>query len=270
MEPSSTSYHSQGLVRAIAILRELGSATSARTLSDLASSLELPKPTLVRLLKILEEHDFVHRDADGYAIGHAILDLGENYRRQANTADVAAPYLRELATATGLTANLGVLEGRWVLHVVVEEPDRPLRFRSASGSLDHTYSTGLGKMLMSALPTEALAEHLPAESPWPRFTEHTITDLDAMVAELAVIRERGCSVDQQERDLGVICMAVPIPNLARLNVALSIAGPSGELGPAEREQHLPLLQRVAADLGNNARFITALRAAHGAHSLEIA
>lgn len=269
MEPNSTSYHSQGLVRAISVLKELGSAAAPRSLTELAQVLELPKPTLVRLLTILEEHDFVYRDAAGYSVGHAILDLGEVYRRQANTAEVASPYLRELADATGLTANLGVLEGRWVLHVVVEEPDRPLRFRSASGSLDHTYTTGLGKMLMSALPVERLADHLPLESPWQRFTEHTIVDEPSMLAELATIRERGYSIDQQERDAGVVCVAVPIPNLARLNVALSVSGPAGELGPEERERHLPLLQRVASELGEDSRFITALRAAHGAHTLEL-
>lgn len=264
----ATPYHSQGLVRALGILKAVGASATPLSLADLSVELDLPKSTLVRLLTILEESGFIHRDPAGYTIGHAVLELGETYRRQANAAEVAAPYLRELASATGLTANIGILEGRWVLHVVVEEPDRPLRFRSASGSLDFTYSTGLGKMLMSALPTERLVDHLPAEEPWQGFTENTIVDTPGMLAELEAVRTRGYSIDQQERDLGVVCMAVPIPNPARLNVALSVAGPSGELDADDRERYLPLLQQTAKQLGDNPRFIASLGAAHGRQALE--
>jgi len=264
----ATPYHSQGLHRALSILKTVGASTVPLGLAELAGELDLPKSTLVRLLTVLEESDFLHRDASGYSIGHAVLELGETYRKQANVAEVAAPYLRELARITGLTTNVGILEGRWVLHVVVEEPDRPLRFRSASGSLDFTYSTGLGKMLMSALPVNRLGAHLPAEEPWQRFTEHTIVDVEGMFAELDVIRDRGYSIDQQERDLGVVCMAVPIPNDGGVNVALSVAGPSGELDAMARDRHLPVLQLTAQQLGENPRFISALGATHGRSGAE--
>lgn len=264
----ATPYHSQGLVRALGILKAVGASTEPLSLAELSTDLDLPKSTLVRLLKILEEGGFLHRDAARYSIGHAVLELGEIYRRQANAAEVAAPYLRELAGETGLTANIGILEGRWVLHVVVQEPDRPLRFRSASGSLDHAYATGLGKMLMSALPVNCLGDHLPVEEPWQEFTANTITNVERMLAELEIIRDRGYSVDQQERDLGVECMAVPIPNGARLNVALSVAGPTGEFGEDERLRYLAALRDKAQQLGENARFIASLGAAHGRSPLE--
>lgn len=264
----ATPYHSQGLLRALGILKAVGASTVPLSLGDLSADLDLPKSTLVRLLTILEESGFLHRDPAGYSIGHAVLELGETYRKQANVAEVAAPYLRELASVTGLTTNIGILEGRWVLHVVVEEPDRPLRFRSASGSLDYTYSTGLGKMLMSGLPVNRLGDHLPAEEPWQQFTANTIVTVEGMLNELAAIRDRGYSIDQQERDLGVVCMAVPIPNEARINVALSVAGPTGELGETERERYLPILREMAIDLGENPRFIASLGAAHGRSPLE--
>jgi IclR family acetate operon transcriptional repressor len=89
-----------------------------------------------------------------------------------------------------------------------------------------------------------------------------------MFAELEIIRDRGYSIDRQERDLGVMCIAVPIPNDARLNVALSVAGPTGELGEAERERYLPILRETARQLGENPRFIASLGAAHGRSPLE--
>lgn len=264
MERHATSYQSQGLVRALRILRALGTTDRAMGLGDLSLALDLPKSTLVRLLAVLEEQEFVYRAGNPprYTVGHAVLEISETYRRQADTAEVAAPHLRELAASTGLTANIGVLEGRWVLHVCVEEPDRPLRFRSTAGSLDHTYCTGLGKLLLSRLPADRVDDHLPAE-PLPSFTSHTITTRAELEAEFTRIRDRGYSLDDEERDLGVICLAVPVASDSDVNVAVSVSGPAGELSPQRREQLLPVLQRVAEDLAANGRFLPSLRANSG-------
>lgn len=264
------SYHSQGLTRGLVVLRALGKADRPLSLADLSESLGLPKPTLVRLLTVLVQEQFVYREGNppSYSVGHAVLEIAETYRRQADTAEVAAPYLRELARITGLTANVGVLEGRWVLHIVVEEPDRPLRFRSTNGSLDYTHCTGIGKMLLAALPGERLGDHLPAEEPYSRFTKNTIATRVELERELKQIRKRGYSIDKQERDLGVMCLALPIPSSAGLNVAVSVAGPSGELQDAARARHLALLGQTAVKLGENPRFVASLRAVFGTHTLD--
>lgn len=268
MERSATSYQSQGLARALRVLRLLGTTEKALGLNDLALALELPKSTLVRLLAVLEDQEFIYRSGNPplYTVGHAVLEISETYRRQTDTAAVAGPYLRELAATTGLTANVGVLEGRWVLHVCVEEPDRALRFRSSNGSLDHTYCTGLGKQLLSRVAAERLADHLPDE-PFVAFTPNTVTSRAALDVDLEGIRARGYSVDDQERDSGVICLAVPVPAGAALNVALSVSGPAGELSPQRRTELLPLLHALAAELAENGRFVGSLRATHSIPSV---
>tara|TARA_B100000519_G_scaffold13659_1_gene10322 strand:- start:100588 stop:101421 length:834 start_codon:yes stop_codon:yes gene_type:complete len=266
MERHATSYQSQGLVRALRILRTLGTTERAMGLADLSLALELPKSTLVRLLAVLEEQGFVYRSGNPpkYTVGHAVLEISETYRRQADTAEVAAPYLRELAASTGLTANIGVLEGRWVLHVCVEEPDRPLRFRSSAGSLDHTYCTGLGKLLLSRIAPDRVDDHLPA-GPLAAFTPHTLTTREALDTEFERIRGQGYSLDDEERDIGVICLAVPVPSDTDVNAAVSVSGPAGELSPERRGELLPTLQSVAGDLAANARFLPSLRASGGIH-----
>ncbi|MBH0024339.1 IclR family transcriptional regulator [Salinibacterium sp. SWN248] len=264
MERSATSYHSQGLVKALKVLKVLGAQEKALSLAELSVELELPKSTLIRLLSVLEQEAFVYREGDPpvYALGHAVLDISESYRRVANTADVAAPYLKTLAHATGLTANLGVLEGRWALHLCVQEPDRPLRFRSRDGSLDYTYCTGIGKMLLSEIPVDQISQHLP-EEPYARFTEYTIVNREQMDANLDTIRERGYSLDDQERDLGVICLAVPIPLGLDVPVAISVSGPAGELAPELRESLSQRVHDVAAELAADPRFVAAFRAERG-------
>lgn len=266
MEQRATSYRSQGLVRALRLLRHLGGLDDGATLSDLSAALDIPKSTVLRLLVVLEEEDFVARTGEPprYRVGDAVLELADSSVRSADAAELAAPVLRLLADRTGLTANLGVLAGASVLHLRVEEPDRPLRFRSSSGSLDHTWCTGLGKMLLAGLTAEQRDQHLP-EEPFPAFTPATLTTRAALDAELDRIGERGHSVDDEERDRGVACVAVAVPNDAGAHVAISVAGPSGEVDDEGRARALPLLREAAAELGANRRFLTALRAVRGAY-----
>lgn len=242
------SYHSQGLHRALAILRLLGTATAPLTLAAIASQLGLPKSTAVRLLLVMEEQGFVRRfgEPPAYSIGHAVHEIAEGYRPP-SMPEVTAPVLSRLADEVGFTANLGVLQGPSVLHLHVAEPQRALRF-ATGGMLDFAYCTGLGKLLMSVLPEDEIDVHLPDKEPYGSWTPHTITTRAAMVAELDRIRASGYSVDDEERNKGVTCMAVLLPTDDAPALALSVSAPSGELGEVAREALLPVLRAAAEEL----------------------
>lgn len=258
MEQRAKSYHSQGLHRALGILRLLGKASSPLTLAGIASQLELPKSTVVRLLNVMEEERFVRRSGEqpAYSIGHAVHEIAEGYRPP-SIAEITDPVLSRLADEVGFTANLGVLEGPSVLHLHVAEPQRALRF-AATGTLDFAYCTGLGKLLMSVLPDDAIDEHLPAAEPYQSWTSHTITTRAGLIAELERIRVAGYSVDNEERNRGVTCMAVLLPTDGAPTLALSVSAPSGELDQAAHERLLPVLTAAAAELVALPGFDTAL------------
>lgn len=248
MEQRAKSYHSQGLNRALAILRLLGKASTPLTLAAVASQLDLPKSTAVRLLLVMEEEGFVRRTGErpAYSIGHAVYEIAEGYRPP-SMAEVTAPVLSRLADEVGFTANLGMLEGPSVLHLHVVEPQRALRF-ATGGTLDFAYCTGLGKLLMSVLPDDEIDAHLPEAEPYKSWTPRTITTRAGIVEELARIREAGYSLDDEERNRGVTCMAVLLPTVDATRLALSVSAPSGELGHAAREAVLPILTAAAAEL----------------------
>jgi DNA-binding IclR family transcriptional regulator len=264
MEQRAMSYHSQGLARALRLLREIGFSEEPLALAELAPRLGVPKSTLVRLLAVLEDERFVQRvgDPPAFQIGDSMLEIADQVLRRADAVDLASPYLRELADRTSLTANVGVLAGASVLHVCVQEPDRPLRFRSSNGSLDHTYCTGLGKVLLSALAPERITDHLPQE-PFTGFTPQTITTVSGLHDELARIRARGYGVDLQERDPGVTCIAMLVPNAIGAVVAVSVSGPTGELDEARRDELLPMLRATTEGLAADARFLSSLRSVRG-------
>jgi IclR family acetate operon transcriptional repressor len=248
MEQRAKSYHSQGLNRALVILRLLGRADGPLTLAEIALQASLPKSTVIRLLAVMEEEGFVRRFGERpvYSVGHAIHEIAEGYRPP-SIGEITAPVLRQLADEVGFTANLGTLEGSSVLHLHVEEPQRALRF-ATGGSLDFAYCTGLGKLLLSALPDEELDEHLPDSEPFTSWTKKTVVTRAELGAELARVREAGYSIDDEERNRGVTCMAVSLPTEGPPSLALSISAPSAELAEPARELVLPILRRAAAAL----------------------
>lgn len=268
MEARSTNYHAQALTRGVEILRELAHAPRPIRLGELHERTRLPRPTLIRLLSALEAEHLVVRlgeDDPRYVLGHGVLELAAGYRESVDAETFARPLLIDLAKRTNQTSNLGVLVGASVLHVCVAEPDRPIRFRSASGSMDETYCTGLGKALLAQLEPAARGPHLPAE-PFAAFTPHTNADRAALDDDLAETRERGYSVDDQERDLGVRCIALPLMRQLTpvdVPVAVSVSGPAAELA-AEREHEIVAeLRRTAEQIRADENLVTALRITGG-------
>lgn len=228
-DPTKPHYHSQALTRGLTTIRAVATSDSPATLNDIHESTGLPKSTLVRLLSVLEENDYLLRvdERPAYRLGHALLPIAAGYFNAVTVKELVQPHLAALATATGWTANFGVLEGTGVLHLCVEFPERPLYYATSEGSLDAAYRTGLGKAILAELDDEAVLKALPAE-PFERLTPHTITTVAEMRAELAAIRERGYAIDAQEADLGLRCFAVAIPGSHGPLGALSVSGPAGE------------------------------------------
>jgi DNA-binding IclR family transcriptional regulator len=261
--PASANYHANALARGLALLEMLAAKPEPLTLSDFSDATALPKSTLVRLLSVLSEMEYVVRvdDRPAYRLGHKVQRLASAYVSTLDLSVVAESYLKPVALSTGQTANLGVLDGHQVLHICVAEPDRPLRFTTALGARDHTYCTGLGKVLLSELPDEQLADRVPAE-PFPAFTDNTITTLAELRRDLRRIGRRGYALDDNERNVGLRCVAVGVRIGSDCLAAVSVSGPSGEFTPAKQREFVAALDEVAKAMSDDADFTAALRIVH--------
>lgn len=257
--PESANYHANALARGLGLLERLADASAPLTLSDLSQETGLPKSTLVRLLAVLAELEYVVRldDQPSYRLGHKVQRLSHAYERGLDVRELTASELRGLAVATGHTANLGVLDGGNVVHVCVEEPDRPLRYNSAVGARDLLYCTGLGKVLLSGLNVSEVAERVPEES-FRTFTDTTHAHLEDLQADLKRIRRRGYGVDDAERGVGLRCVAVPIAVDGRVVAAVSLSGPAAEFGPAAQRKYYEQLKPVSARLSADPDFAIAI------------
>jgi len=268
-KPASANYHANALARGLALLELLAARSTPQTLIDFSAATALPKSTLVRLLSVLTEMEYVVRidERPSFRLGHKVQRLATAYVSSLDLSVVAETYLHPVALRLGQTVNLGVLDGDQVLHICVSEPDRQLRFTTSPGARDHAYCTGLGKLLLSRLDPAAIGSVTPPE-PFPSFTDSTITSLDVLTRDLRRTARRGYAFDDGERSVGLRCVAVGVELGDECLAAVSVSGPSGEFTPTHQTEYVDQLHAVAAELVGDEDFAAALRIVH--RSLRVA
>ncbi|HEY5058749.1 MAG TPA: IclR family transcriptional regulator [Gaiellaceae bacterium] len=210
----SRRYRVQSVQRALAILDLLADAgAGGRTLSELARGVGVSKSAMLALLRTLVEQDFVaNTDAAAghrYRLGLALARLGERALAQTGLLEVAMPVLGQLTEATGQTSRLGVLDDGHVVVVARVDGSGFIHIQSHVGRRELPHCSALGKAILSHLP-EAHVLEIASRLGLPRRTPNTITDIESLLEELRLARERGYAIDNEEDSLGVVCVGAPI------------------------------------------------------------
>nr|WP_208406806.1 IclR family transcriptional regulator [Amycolatopsis granulosa] len=231
--------------RAFELLERLADTGGEASLSELAASSGLPMPTIHRLIRTLVQLGYVRQNTNRrYALGARLIRLGENASMQFGAW--ARPLLAELVEATGETANLAVLERDEVVYVSQVPSKHSMRMFTEVGRRVLPHGTGVGKAILSQLPTEEVRALL-SRTGMPAYTDHTFTDPDALLAHLAQVAAQGYAVDESEQELGVRCVAVALTGTPA-PAAVSVSGPSGRLTLDAVSRIAPLVQATAATL----------------------
>lgn len=221
------------------------------SLSEICAVLGLPKSSGHALLMTLVRRGYLRegRRERTYRLGPALFEIGSAYIASTDLVAEGQAVVSEVARLCDETVHLAVLDGADVLYVVKEEGTRTVRMVSAVGKRFPAHGTGVGKMLLSALDDVTLAERFPDGQPLAALTPRTITDPQALRAELAAIRDRGYAFDSEESTPGLSCVAAPVYGpTGEMVAAMSIAVPSVRFTPARRDELLALVQAQARRL----------------------
>jgi DNA-binding IclR family transcriptional regulator len=231
--------------RAAQILLALASGTPRLGVSEIAELVEIPKPTVHTMLRTLERHGLVVQEGEGgkYALGPAVLQLGNAYLDGSQLRARSASWADRLARQTGEAVWVGVLSGHTV--VVVHHalrPDDLVQILEVGAALPW-HACALGHAIAAGLPEEAQKALL--SGPVPRLTGRTVTDPEALRQALVAIRERGYAVEDQEATLGDAGIAAPVSDWTGRTVgAVGVVGPADRLLGTDRER--PLADAVRA------------------------
>jgi len=213
-------------------------------------------PTAHRILAALTGRRYLARDerTRRFRLGPAALELGGRARAVLDLRQAALPVLRRLARETDETALLTVPNSERDRSVCLErvESAQPLRLSVEPGRRLPLHAGASQKALLAFLAEEE-TERVAAGS-LERLCGATITDADALRANLAEVRERGWAISFEETNVGVWGVAVPLLDEDGTAVAaVGLAGPSARLSPDEVLDHLERLRdgavEIAAPLG---------------------
>lgn len=236
----------QSVERAFTLLELIADAGGQATLSELAERADLPMPTIHRLLRTLVNLGGARQLQDrGYTLGPALMRLGELAGRQ--LGDIVRPHLRTLVSSLGETANIAVLDGDMMVYAAQVPSGHSMRMFTEVGRRVHPSATGVGKAVLPSIE-EARVAQIIHSSGMPQLTEKSIVDFGEFKTELALIRERGYAIDEEEQELGVRCFAVNIDG-APTPMAVSVSGPTSRLDNEFAKQAVPLLHAAARNIG---------------------
>lgn len=247
-------YRLQILERAIAVLFGFGGDAPQQSLDDMAVRTGINKTSLVRILRTLEPAGFLIRTDERYRLGPRVLNLAKAYLSTLSFHKTAQPYMESLARAFRQTVSAAVLDGPDVVYVAIEHAQRELGIQGEIGGRHPVHATALGKVLLSGVP-QAEQRSILESRPLERLTHRTLVDVDELLAVVDRVAAQGFAIDDEERGIGIRCVAAPIRDFnGRLVAAMSVSGPIFHMGEgtleAIRVDLLEATRAISRELGH--------------------
>lgn len=221
----------QSLSRGLRLLELLAESSDGLALSDLSQRAGLAPSTTHRLLHGLEQHGFAAHDGDRglWHVGVQAFTVGSAFLRGRSFVAMARAPMRALVEAAGETVNLAVEDGGAAVYLAQVECQQLMRAFAQPGARVPLYCSGVGKALLAALPIEERVRALSGVDLVPH-TARTLTERDVLMRDLALCRDRGFAIDDEEHAVGLRCVAATLHDEAGEPLAaLSISGPAARV-----------------------------------------
>lgn len=256
MKNDKKGHRVQSVERALLLLEILSEIGEPTTLSELSEKANLNISTVHRLLHTLMANHFVEQDLNSgkYRLGLRLFEIGSKALYSLDIRQVAKPHLQNMVHQCNETANMAILDKGEVVYIEQVESQNTIKMFARIGSRGPAHCTAAGKALLAYQEMPEL-ERILSNKGLPRFTENTITDPEKLKEELGKIREQGYSLDLEEMDEGVNCIAAPIMNHeGKVVAAVSISGLASRmhrkaLEEIYREYLKEAAHRISQDLG---------------------
>jgi IclR family acetate operon transcriptional repressor len=256
VEPANT-HRVVGVDRVLATLTELALHPDGVALDDLARVVGSPKPTVHRALASLCRAGFASKSDRGhYLLGDEFLRLAFLHHEARPEHVRVLPVLEQLAARFQETAHYAVLDGGSVVYRAKVDPSiGAMKLTSVIGGRNPAHCTAVGKLLLShtLLDDAAVQDWVETQPPLERRTANTLVDAESLAAELATIRAQGYATEEEENEVGISCLALPVMTTTSTpSGAISVSALTHRTSLASLVQALPEMRTIAAPLAASA------------------
>lgn len=204
-------YYVEALGRGLAVLDCFIVDPGPHSLVELSRRVGLGMPTTLRLIRTLEEAGYVRQDVSTkrYTLSWKMLQLQDVTSSLVDYADLARPHLQDLSEALGEATGMAVLDGTDVRHAIRVSSNRIIAANIPPGALFPAHATAMGKVLLAELEPDVVRD-LAARQPFQRFTDSTITDVEAFLREVREVGRQGYALSDAEWEQGLRSVAAPV------------------------------------------------------------
>jgi len=248
--PSRAPEGMAGLAKGLAIIELFGSSTSRLSVASAAAGIGVARATARRCLLTLVELGYVEHDGRYFRPTPRMLRLGTAYLETSSLPRLAEQHLVDARDELDESVSLAVWEQGCPIFVARAEAQRIVKTGVRVGAHLPAHCSATGRVLLAALSDDEAREQL-AGTDRERRTPHTITGVDELLAVIRHVRQEGFAISDEELELGMRAIAVPVVNGANRTVAAMSVSASAARVSAERMRRdfVPVLQREASRLG---------------------
>ncbi|MDG3576363.1 IclR family transcriptional regulator C-terminal domain-containing protein [Rhizobium sp. YJ-22] len=238
-----------GLAKGLKVIEAFTAEHPRLSIADAAAITGLDRATARRCLLTLAELGYADYDGKYFTVTPRVLRLGTGCLAAMPLPRLVQPWLDTLSEEVGQSTSVSILDESEIVYVARAAQRRVMSINLMPGSRLPAFCTSMGRILLAALAPEDARRQLEKADRAPR-TENTVTDLDALMTILADVRTKGYAINDQEVEIGLRSIAVPLFTsrgraIAALNLGLAAAEASvGDLVA----RYLPALQSTQAEL----------------------
>ncbi|MFB5675923.1 IclR family transcriptional regulator [Paenibacillus terreus] len=196
------------------------------TIKEVSELLSFPQSSTSTLVKTLFEEGYLSQDAlKKYKLGPKLIQIGTVAMESLDISSQGQPFLKKLMEEVQETVFMALLSDDELVYVAKIDNNRSIRTTAQPGYRKPLYCTGLGKAFLAFLPGEKRSEILD-KTPLISITDKTITDRKTLEKELERYIDAGYSIDDEENEEGLFCLAAPVFGAdGTIQAAISVAGP---------------------------------------------
>jgi IclR family transcriptional regulator, pca regulon regulatory protein len=238
-----------GFAKGLRVIEAFGEAAPRLSITEVARLTELDRATARRCLLTLAELGYADYDGKYFSLTPKILRLGHAYLSATPLPTLIQPHLDQLSDRVGQSASASVLDDTEVVYIARAAQKRVMSINLGPGSRLPAYCASMGRVLLASLPDDD-ARAILARSDLRASTPFTKTAPEALLAELAQVRLQGYAIIDQELEVGLCSIAVPLRDArGKTLAALNIGTPAAQVPARElAARYLAPLQATQAVL----------------------
>jgi IclR family pca regulon transcriptional regulator len=237
------------LARGLAVLRAFSDQRKSLTIAQISHRTGIPRAAVRRCLYTLKQLGYADSESNNFTLKPKVLTLGYSYLSSTPLTVAAQPFLNQISRTLNESCSLAVLDDGEVLYVARSATSRIMSVALNTGSRLPAYCTSLGRIMLAHMPDEQLDAHL-STAKLKAFTEHTVVSTGRLKELLVRARRDGYVVVEEELEIGLRSIAVPVRGASGNVLAALNIGAQATRVTRQRmvDEFLPVLLREAREL----------------------